>query len=130
MTGKGANLGPGAVLRSLAGGTFSRVVFVCAASAAFIGAVIDPGQSPVAAVNDKAQHVCAFAVLGLFSCFAFPPRDLWQFHLPFLAGYGLLIESVQWWLPWREFSLLDLAADIAGIVLILVAVPLLSRRLP
>jgi VanZ family protein len=34
-----------------------------------------------------------------------------------LLGYGLLIELIQRELPYREFSLFDLAADALGILL-------------
>ena len=62
-----------------------------------------------------AINVLAFAFLGLLSCAAMPERARWRWVLPVLLGYGLLIECVQWWLPWREFSVLDLAADLVGL---------------
>jgi VanZ family protein len=48
-----------------------------------------------------------------------PERARWRWVLPVLLGYGLLIECVQWWLPWREFSVLDLAADLVGLLVVL-----------
>jgi VanZ family protein len=33
-----------------------------------------------------------------------------------LAVFGLLIEIIQYFLPWRSFSLLDWLADIIGIL--------------
>ena len=98
----------------------ARVVFVMALIAVSIGAVLDLGHSPVVRWNDKFEHVAAFAVLAWLACAAYPRAQRWQQVFARLLCYGLLIECVQYWLPWREFSLLDLAADALGLGIVLV----------
>ena len=44
-----------------------------------------------------------------------------------LAGYGLFIEVVQHFLPYREASFVDLLADGAGIAAYALCIPLLAR---
>lgn len=95
----------------------------------FAGSVLDLGNTAAASINDKLQHVIGFLTLGLLGNFALPRRDYLRFTLPLLLGYGLLIECAQWQLPWREFSLLDLAADLGGLCLAAVVEKKLLRRL-
>lgn len=63
---------------------------------------------------DKINHVGAFAALTV--------TLHWAYTLPkmrgamLLLGYGLLIETVQHILPYRTFSLYDIAANILGIL--------------
>ena len=101
------------------GSATSRVVFGAIALAVLVASVVDPGDTPVAGVNDKFGHVLAFAVLGLSGGRAWPDVPRVRVLIPALWGFGLLIECVQWPLPRREFSVLDLAADLAGILLAL-----------
>lgn len=82
-----------------------------------------------ATFNDKINHLAAFGTLSLLAhiAYASTPKVKWATGL---LGYGLLIEVVQYFLPHREFSLLDLAADLAGIALYLVIFyPLFERLL-
>ncbi len=74
------------------------------------------GQSiPIVdSVWDKAKHFFAFLVLAWLSDFSFPDRRFDYINLMMLLGYGLLIELIQWYLPYREFSLLDVVADFVG----------------
>ena len=69
---------------------------------------------------DKVNHVACFLVLLPLLRLAYG-YSLSKTTL-LLFGYGLVIEAVQFWLPWRKFSLLDLAADgvglLAGILLV------------
>jgi len=76
--------------------------------------------------NDKGEHILAFAVLAIgYAVFWAPER--WRL-IAGLTMYGVLIEIAQSLTPCRQASLLDVLADIAGIVLgLLVVAPL--RRL-
>lgn len=69
--------------------------------------------------NDKFNHLIAFIVLSFLAHVAYPKvqKLKWATALFF---YGLLIEVVQYFLPHREFSLLDLATDSAGIIAYLI----------
>jgi VanZ family protein len=51
---------------------------------------------------------------------------MWRKALPLFA-YGLVIEIVQYHLPYREFSLWDLAADGLGLLIYPISYPLLKR---
>jgi VanZ family protein len=81
------------------------------------------------AFSDKLKHAASFFALAAASDFSFPERP---FDLPkilALLGYGLGIELVQQHLPYRQFDLLDVAADAAGIALYAVTIPV-WRRFP
>lgn len=68
-------------------------------------------------INDKLAHGLTFLGLALLAERAFPGRPFdWTRWLPLLT-YGLVIEIIQYHLPYRSFSLADLAADAAGLLL-------------
>ena len=72
-------------------------------------------HSAATGINDKAGHILAFVLLGLLAQQAYPEsRDSWKLY-GWLLAYGLGIELIQYFLPYRSFSLLDLAADAAGL---------------
>lgn len=64
---------------------------------------------------DKINHLGAFAVLAVTLHLAYAPPEARGGVL--LLGYGLLIETVQFVLPYRNFSPYDLAADGLGILM-------------
>lgn len=90
------------------------------------------------AVNiwDKAQHAGAYIYLTLLVWAAATPRRLTLRHAAALMAYGIGIEVIQAGLPWRSFSLLDMAANAAGIAmggaftLLLTALGALKRPAP
>ena len=78
-------------------------------------------------LNDKVNHVLAFYVLAFLADYSAPKV---RFNLSkglTILGYGLLIEVVQYFLPYREFSLFDLAADGVGIAAYVFSQPVLGR---
>jgi len=85
---------------------------------------------------DKANHVLAFAVMAGLAARGWPSRESAVARWGLLLGYGLLIEIVQFFLPIREFSLLDWLADGIGILSYLILAqlwrklisPLMARR--
>jgi VanZ family protein len=44
-----------------------------------------------------------------------------------LLGYGLAIEIIRYFLPYRSFSLLDLGADATCLLASRISIPLLKR---
>jgi VanZ family protein len=80
-------------------------------------------------LNDKATHLAAFFILALLTDFSFPASRFTLLKITGLLLYGGLIETIQYHLPYRTFSLMDLAADGLGIAAYGLSVPLL-RRLP
>ena len=81
----------------------------------------------IADVNDKVNHALAFFVLGLLADFSFPERGLGPSKTLSLLAYGLLIEVIQYFLPYRTFSLYDLAADGVGLTLYWCLVPAIKK---
>ena len=65
--------------------------------------------------SDKLKHALAFGVLALLL------QESYLFMIPIaisiLFGIGLFIETVQWFLPYRDASFWDLIADGVGVAL-------------
>lgn len=77
-------------------------------------------------MNDKANHVLAFFALALLADFSWPASGFNAPKILSLLGYGLAIEIVQYFLPSRSFFFTDLGADITGLFLYWLTVPLLK----
>jgi VanZ family protein len=78
-------------------------------------------------VSDKVRHAAAFATLALLVDFAFPASRFGAVKVMALLGYGVAIEVVQYFLPARDASALDVLADGAGVAMYALAVPVLKR---
>jgi len=104
-------------LRMLASGLF----WLCMVVISWL--VIAPQEElPSVKLWDKAAHTLAFAALTLLCAIAYRQRvGLVRISL-LLFTFGLTIEMVQYLLPYRQFSLLDMLANGLGI---LVALPLI-----
>ena len=81
-------------------------------------------------VNDKLNHVLAFYVLGLLADFSWPGTAFYARKAFLLLGYGVVIEIIQYFLPYRSCSLFDLGADAIGLLLYALSVPLLKYIYP
>jgi hypothetical protein len=66
--------------------------------------------------RDKLAHAGAFFGFAMLLDMA-TLRRFWYWKAPVLLAYGALIEVLQAFVPWRSFSLADLAADALGILL-------------
>ncbi len=80
-------------------------------------------------ISDKIEHAFAFLTLAMLADFSWPESGFGSRKILVLLGYGLAIEIVQYFLPYRTFSLLDLTADAVGLFLYWLAMPLV-RRVP
>ncbi len=78
-------------------------------------------------LNDKFSHLMAFLLLSLLSDLSFPEKSFSSLIFYSLASYGLLIECIQYFLPYRTFSLLDFSADLMGILVYALTLPYLNR---
>ena len=69
---------------------------------------------------DKAVHAVLFGVFSLLiSWFLNKSKDLKQTQFIAITtsiGYGVIIECIQYLLPYRSFSLLDILADAVGAI--------------
>jgi VanZ family protein len=81
----------------------------------------------IAALSDKANHALAFLVLALLTDYSFPRARFGLAKAAALLAFGVAIEAIQYFLPWRQASVADLVADVAGIALYAVAAPFVTR---
>ena len=75
-------------------------------------------------VNDKLGHALAFLLLAFLVHTSWPRIQFGWRQFSALLGYGLALEVAQHFIPNRYFSLLDLLADLAGIALYILMIPL------
>ena len=95
--------------------------------AVLVASAVRFDQAELPRFSDKIEHAISFALLGALALLGHPRRSGLRAILPALLAWGLFIECVQYGLPWRELSLLDWAADGAGVVLAIVALRPLAR---
>jgi len=67
--------------------------------------------------SDKLWHALAYLVLYLSCQIAYHGQIRQSIRFTLLLGFSLLLEILQDVLPYREFSLLDLVANAAGLFL-------------
>ncbi len=104
-----------------------RIALATAVSGILILATTPLEYPVVSGINDKLNHIFAFFVLSLLTNFSFPGKKFYfAIFLP-LMGYGLMIESIQYFLPYRMFSLFDVAADALGIGLYKASAPFFQK---
>jgi hypothetical protein len=94
----------------------NKIVFYTAVIAGCVIAFspADAGLQP--ALNDKFLHTTGFMIMALLSHLAHPYIKK-RYLIVGLVVLGLVIEAVQAYLPYRDFSLWDWGADILGVVL-------------
>lgn len=65
-------------------------------------------------INDLVQHFSGYLVLMILAILAYEKRQLAMFVSLFM--YSILIEVIQYFLPYRTFSLADILANLCGLV--------------
>ena len=75
-------------------------------------------------VNDKLGHAIAFLLLAFLVHASWPGLRFGWRQVSSLLGYGVALEVAQLFIPNRYFSVLDMLADFAGIVLYTMLIPL------
>lgn len=96
---------------------YKKVCFYFSLIAILVLAVIPDSDSfpAIVRLSDKLNHFAAFLVLAVLIDISHPDRRLlWKLYM--LLGYGILIEAVQRFIPYREFSIGDLSADLFGLL--------------
>jgi VanZ family protein len=68
-------------------------------------------------LNDNIRHVLAFGTLAFLGDFSFPTENFGLKKFLWLPSYGLLIEFIQSFLPYRIASMFDVMADCAGLAI-------------
>jgi VanZ family protein len=103
-----------------------RLLFILSLLLILFLATIKLENPILTSVNDKLGHILAFAYLAFLLDFAMPDSNFNLLKIIPLFGYGLIIEFVQYFLPYRTFSILDMLADGVGIMIYLLIIPLLK----
>ncbi|HTN32545.1 MAG TPA: VanZ family protein [Marinobacter sp.] len=93
-----------------------RLALIISVLAVLYLATTDSPYPIPSSANDKINHLIAFLELTILTRLAWPEVKGWQ-YAPVLLAFGLAIEAIQATLPYRYFSLADLAADGAGIII-------------
>jgi VanZ family protein len=93
---------------------FRLALLVCVLVIAYLA--FSPSEKLPGSPSDKLNHLLAFGVLAWLAHKSYPERHISPYRWILLLGYGLLIEVIQGFLPFRESSLLDFSADAAGIL--------------
>ena len=78
-------------------------------------------------INDKVSHALAFLSLSFLADYAFPNSHFSLRKIIAVLSYGVLIECIQYFLPYREFSLLDMAGNTVGLLVYMACIPLFQR---
>jgi VanZ family protein len=108
----------------------SRCLFYVALVAITVLALVPQQEAVISTGWDKANHALAFFVLLALLDNAYPPLKLWLLKVLPLLVYGLLIEVIQYYLPDRDFALLDLLGDAVGLLLYCLLRPVLLDKIP
>jgi hypothetical protein len=80
-------------------------------------ATIELDFPPSISVNDKLIHAVVFFGFALLLDLASSRHPFWLWKGFPLLMYGLFVELLQYFTPFRSFSLLDILADFSGILL-------------
>lgn len=99
----------------------SQVIFVICIVAIEYLATTSLEIKPLENSWDKANHFIAFFTLYITLSLGYPKLEVVK-KVALLLAFGLQIECVQYFLPNREFSFLDVLADGIGIALGIVVV--------
>jgi VanZ family protein len=70
----------------------------------------------MAIISDKIVHLVGYCLLFLSCNIAYPREKPWL-KILFVFGFSLLMEIIQYFVPNRLFSLIDIIANLFGIAL-------------
>lgn len=104
-----------------------RLMFYITLVAVTLLALVPQEQAVVTTGWDKSNHLLAFFVLLLLLDRSYLNLSLWRVKLPLLLFYGVWIELMQWFMPSRFFSGLDVLADSVGLLLYAVLIAPIGR---
>jgi VanZ family protein len=110
--------------------TLFRIVLLAAGAAITHFATAPLEAVPLIGLGDKVLHAGAFLVLAALVDFSFPTQGFGALKVAGLLAYGITLEIVQHFLPYRSFSLLDWIADAFGVALYIAAATPILRRIP
>ncbi len=88
-----------------------------------------PIPPPVMDYGDKLLHASAFFALAFLTDMSFPSRRHLLGKVIFLLGFGILIEWIQSFLPWRSADVADFLADCTGIAVCMIPAHLIRAAI-
>ena len=104
-----------------------RILFCIAISIITYLATTEQSYPVISNFNDKFSHVFAFLVLAFLADFSFPEYSYNYYKITALFGYGVLIEIIQYFIPNRQFSFYDMLADLIGLMLYMLLLPVIKK---
>jgi VanZ family protein len=105
--------------------TLLRIAWVAGVVLVIVGSLMPGDSTPIQAldrlnISDKLQHFASYAVLGFLPALHEGRRTVMILALG-LVALGVLLEYGQLLSPSRDFEILDMVADTAGICIGVVA---------
>lgn len=102
---------------------YRTIFFVYIIIVLILSVIQTPGALKIG--GDKTKHVAAFVMFTLLFFAAYKET---KFVFIFLWGltFGILIEFIQYFVPWRSTELLDVVADVGGILIGFVLIKLMD----
>jgi len=97
------------------GKKFQIMFYICLISIEYL-ATTTQEIKPLEHTWDKANHFIAFMTLYVLLSLAYKYLSILM-KIALLLAFGMQIEIVQYFIPGREFSLLDVVADSVGIAI-------------
>ena len=104
-----------------------RILFIASLLLITYLATTEMEHPVMTSINDKAGHILAFICLAFLVDFSFPDSRFDFLKILPLLAYGLLIEVIQYFLPHRMFSVLDILADSGGVMIYALFIPVMKR---
>lgn len=95
----------------------SRVVFAAYLAAITFASLAPPRQVVAMGRHDKLFHLAAYLGLAVVAWPALRSQGSFRWGLLALGLFGVLLEALQSMVPGRQASLLDGAANVAGLLL-------------
>lgn len=105
----------------------ARLCLIAAVAAIAWLATTDRSVPGLERLSDKLLHAAAFAALAWLVDLSFPESPFGPAKVAALLAFGVAIEAVQYFLPYREASWLDVVADAAGVATYILCRPLLAK---
>jgi VanZ family protein len=106
----------------------ARIALALAISFTLYEATIPhPIPPPRMDYGDKFFHALAFFGLAFLTDLSFPSRRHLLGKVIFLLAFGILIEWIQSFLPWRSADIADFLADCTGIALCMIPAHLIRK---
>lgn len=90
-----------------------------------ISAIIPPSNIP-SSIDDKIVHAVGFMGVALLYAWAYKKEKWWK-NIIYGLAFGIFIEIIQYFIPYRSFELFDIIADGVGLILGVLLVEIMRK---